>query len=55
MRRRDFEELVRQAVEALPEDFARHMVKVEVLVRRGPTQTQLADGGVGPDETLLGL
>ena len=55
MRRRDFEELVRQAVEALPGDFLRHMDNVDVLARRWPTRTQLADGGVGPDETLLGL
>jgi predicted Zn-dependent protease with MMP-like domain len=55
LRRREFEELVRQAVTALPEEFLRRMDNVDVLVRLWPTRSQLTANGLGPDETLLGL
>ena len=55
MRRRKFEELVRQALEALPEEFLRRIDNVDVLVRPWPTPEQLAANGVPSDETLYGL
>lgn len=55
LRRREFEELVRQAVTALPDEFLSNMDNVDVLVRRWPTRSQLTANGLGQDETLLGL
>ena len=55
MRRREFEELVRQALEGLPEPFLDRMDNVDVVVQRWPSPQQLKDAGVAPGETLLGL
>ena len=55
LRTREFEELVRQAVTALPDEFLSNLDNVDVLVRRWPTRSQLDANGLGPDETLLGL
>ena len=51
----DFEELVRQAVEALPEQFLQRLDNVDVLVSGWPNRAQLVANGLGPGETLLGL
>lgn len=55
MRRFDFEDLVRCALESLPEGLRECMSNVDVLVRRWPTPRQLKDNDVGEGETLLGL
>ena len=68
MRRRQFEELVRRAVEEVADDwpdekkegwpvFVENLLSnnVDIQVRRQPTKRQLKSAGIGPDETLLGL
>jgi predicted Zn-dependent protease with MMP-like domain len=55
MRKTDFEDLVREAVERIPEDFLAIMENVDVQVRRWPTQDQLRESGLEEGETLLGL
>ena len=51
----EFEKLVAQALDNLPERFARAMDNVEVFVEVWPTYEELAAGGVGPGMTLFGL
>ena len=55
MRKLDFEELVRQAVEALPGDFLAIMENVDVQVRRWPTRRQVRNADLERGDTLLGL
>jgi predicted Zn-dependent protease with MMP-like domain len=55
MKQREFEELVRQAVEALPDFFLDIMVNVDVQVRRRPTKRQLSRTKLEQGESLLGL
>ncbi len=55
MRKADFEKLVRDAVEQLPDDFLAIMHNVDVQVRRWPTQRQLRHAVLDEGETLLGL
>ena len=51
----EFEQLAAVALDELPEFFQEQMVNVEVLVKQWPTRRELADAGVGPGYTLLGL
>ena len=51
----EFETLVVQALDNLPEKFAKALDNVEVTVEIWPTAGQLAVGGVGPGRTLFGL
>jgi predicted Zn-dependent protease with MMP-like domain len=51
----EFAELVEQAVEELPEEFARFVEEVPIEVADRPTPRQLADARVGPNGLLLGL
>jgi predicted Zn-dependent protease with MMP-like domain len=53
--REHFEELVRRALETLPDDFAERLDNVDVQVDDWPSQAQLASFGLGPGRTLLGL
>jgi predicted Zn-dependent protease with MMP-like domain len=53
--REDFEAVVRGAVEALPEQFLERLDNVAVVVEDAPTWKQLADNGLGPEDTLFGL
>jgi len=57
MRRREFEELVLQALAGLPSDIRRLIDNVEIVVEREPTVEQLEAAGIDPDsdETLFGL
>lgn len=55
MRKSDFEELVRQAVEEIPEEFLAMMHNVDVQVRRWPLKRQQKAAKLEIDETLLGL
>ncbi|MDE2837530.1 MAG: metallopeptidase family protein, partial [Chloroflexota bacterium] len=52
---RQFEELVRRAVEEIPDEFLAIMENVDVQVRRQPTKRQLKTARVDPGDTLLGL
>ncbi|MBI68255.1 MAG: hypothetical protein CL777_05875 [Chloroflexi bacterium] len=55
MRKALFEELVREAVAGIPEDFRQIMHNVDVHVRRMPTQRQLKKISLSPGQVLLGL
>lgn len=50
-----FEALVVQALEELPQFFQARLQNIEVLIEAWPTEEELAEAGIGPDELLLGL
>jgi predicted Zn-dependent protease with MMP-like domain len=50
-----FEELVRQALEQLPDEIAQRMSNVDVEVQEDPTPSQLGATRVPSGHTLLGL
>lgn len=50
-----FEELVAEALEGLPDQFLARLENVGVIVEVEPGPEQLAEQGLGPDETLFGL
>ena len=50
-----FEELVAEALEGLPDQFLARLENVGVIVQAEPGPGQLAEQGLGPDETLFGL
>ncbi len=51
----EFSELVEEALESLPEQFARFLEEVPVEVRDVPTPEQMRSVGLRPDSLLLGL
>lgn len=51
----DFETLVAQALESLPEEIARYLDNVDVIVEWAPSPEQLRRVGLQPPQTLLGL
>jgi len=51
----EFEALVKTALDDMPEEFARAMDNVEVVVEIWPTDEELSASSVGPNSTLLGL
>ena len=55
MRQDEFEELVRQALEELPEEFLERLDNVDVVVQRWPSHRQLETAEVPRGDTLLGL
>ena len=50
-----FDELVDEALEDLPEEFAARLDNVDVIVKARPTRRMLHEVGVGRGGTLLGL
>lgn len=55
MTRREFEELVRDAIEVIPADFRERLQNLEIVVEDAPTREVLEEMGMGPDDTLFGL
>ena len=55
MRRREFEQLVAEALDGLPRQFRRSMRNIAVIVEAAPSQALLETMGLWPDHTLLGL
>jgi predicted Zn-dependent protease with MMP-like domain len=55
MERERFEELVRRAVENLPEEFLERLDNVDILVEDRPTATQMRKSQVPRGNILLGL
>ncbi|MHB1130780.1 MAG: metallopeptidase family protein [Chloroflexota bacterium] len=51
----NFERLVAEALDSLPERFRRRLSNVDVVVEDEPTPEQQAASGVPADETLFGL
>jgi predicted Zn-dependent protease with MMP-like domain len=50
-----FNELVSQAIDNLPQEFAQKLDNVEVVTQVWPTRDQLDKAGVPPNSTLFGL
>lgn len=56
MKRGDFEQLVRAALEAIPAEFAGYLVNVAVVIEDEPSSALLRDLGMDPRrDTLYGL
>ncbi len=53
--REEFEHMVLDVLDTLPEDIVRYLENVDVVIARWPTREQLARAGVPPGQTLLGL
>jgi predicted Zn-dependent protease with MMP-like domain len=50
-----FEALVVQALDELPDFFRNRLENIEVLIADEPTEDELAEAGLEPDELVLGL
>ncbi len=55
MTRERFNELVDEALAAIPEEFRAAMQNIAVVIEDAPALGQLHDAGVAPPNTLLGL
>ncbi len=55
MSRAEFEGLVVEALDSLPDEFLSHFANLDIVVEREPSVEQLAEQGMSGDETLLGL
>lgn len=53
--RGEFEELVAEALEEIPEPFASHLDNVHIVVEDEPTEEDLRSADVAPGDTLYGL
>ena len=51
----EFEQLVAQALDDLPEDIQQHLQNIEVVVAEWPTAAELRSVGMKPGQLLLGL
>ncbi|HVL80607.1 MAG TPA: metallopeptidase family protein [Actinomycetota bacterium] len=51
----EFEVLVAEALDSLPEPFASHLDNVEVVVADEPSSEELEEAGVEPGASLFGL
>jgi predicted Zn-dependent protease with MMP-like domain len=51
----EFESLVSQALDEIPDEFQRHLGNTLVTIEAEPSRTQLEELGVRPRHTLLGL
>jgi predicted Zn-dependent protease with MMP-like domain len=54
-RHRRFEDLVEEALAAIPMPFAAALDEVAIVIEDEPTADQLRDNELGPDDTLYGL
>lgn len=55
MTRQAFRALVEEAIDTIPRRFAEHVRNVAVVIEDEPTPELLADVGIEPPDTLLGL
>jgi predicted Zn-dependent protease with MMP-like domain len=53
--RKRFEALVAEALSGIPSEFRAALDNIEVAVEEWPTEEQLADVDLGPDDVLFGL
>lgn len=54
-RAREFERLVDRALAGIPDPFRIALAEVAVIVEDEPTNEQLRDNGLSPDESMYGL
>jgi predicted Zn-dependent protease with MMP-like domain len=52
---REFERLVREALEMIPKEFLDHMDNVQLIIEEEPSDELRADLSIPDDETLFGL
>jgi len=50
-----FERLVDRALAAIPSPFREYLSEVAIVLEDEPSEEQLEENGLGPDETLYGL
>lgn len=55
MERARFIELIRHALEGIPEPFASHLKQVDIVVKRRPTPVDLEDADLAPHESMYGF
>lgn len=55
MTRTEFERLVRQALDRIPEDLRLHLDNVDIVVDDAPSKEQLVGSGIEEGNILLGL
>lgn len=55
MRPEEFERLVAEALEELPEEFQKRLDNVDLVVAANPTGGQRERAGIGPHQPLFGL
>jgi predicted Zn-dependent protease with MMP-like domain len=53
--REDFRELVDEAFESIPDNFRAALQNIAIVVEDAPTAEKLAEVGLEPPDTLLGL
>ena len=54
-RGRTFEALVDRALAGIPELYRRHLAEVAIVIEDWPSDEQLRENGLGPDDVLYGL
>lgn len=52
---REFERLVAESLEMIPDEFRGHISNVEIMIEDEPSDEMLDELGVPPDDTLFGL
>lgn len=52
---KEFDRIVQQAIERIPEEMRRHLENIIVSVQKRPSAEMLAELDMGPDETLFGI
>lgn len=50
-----FEDLVRRALDSIPEPFSRALEEVAIVIEDEPSLEQLRESGLRPDDSLYGL
>ena len=55
MKREEFRQLVDEALETIPERFRDAMRNIAIVIEDEPSNAQLAEVGIEPPDTLLGL
>lgn len=52
---KDFDALVKNSIDNIPEEIRQHLDNVVISVRKRPSKKMLDDMGLPPDERLLGV
>jgi len=52
---KEFDAIVEQAIDRIPEEMRRHLENIMISVQKRPSVEMLAELDMGPDETLFGI
>ncbi len=52
---KEFDAIVEQAIDRIPEEMRRHLENIMISVQKRPSAEMLAELDMGPDETLFGI